>query len=385
MPDRSTTPRPLRPALQRLAMIALLLLSGCAAAGRHTDGAGPEDFNDPIENTNRAIFRFNQKVDHAVLLPVAKGYRAALPPKVREALRHFFENLRGPIILANDMLQGNGDLAGKTAVRFVVNSTVGVAGFLDVAGRLGIPYHYQDFGLTFAVWGIGEGPYLVVPILGPSNPRDLAGTVAEAFADPWDIMAGNAHYLWAPISRHAIGGIDERSQYIDELANIERTSLDYYATIRSLYRQRRDALRHHEEKNLPPNPSLGSGAPSPAPTPAAPAVEAPVVAELVPTEPATPAPAAAPQHATTPALAEMTPAGAAPPVGGPTTMVRPKPARIAAAARAKPTRGAATLTPPGSFLALATLTPPGAPAAATLTRYGSSAGPAPGSTLPPPR
>ena len=342
MPDRSTTPRPLRLTLSRLTLTLLLLLSGCAAAGRHADPAA-EDFNDPFENANRSIFNFNQKVDRAVLAPVAKGYRAALPPKVREALRHFFENLRGPIILTNDLLQGNGDLAGKTAVRFVVNSTVGFAGFFDVAGRrLGIPYHYQDFGLTFAVWGVGEGPYLVVPILGPNNPRDLSGTVAEAFADPWDIMAGNAHYLWAPIARHALSGIDERSQYIDELANIERTSLDYYATIRSLYRQRRDALIHHKEENLPPNPSFGSApTTAPSPAPAAKPEEAPVVALLVLGDAPAPAPS--------------------PP--GPGTLTPPQPPPPTA----KPRPGTASPSPRGSYLAVAKMFPPGAPTQATLT------------------
>jgi phospholipid-binding lipoprotein MlaA len=249
---------PLRLALSRLSMIGLLLLAGCAAAG-HPRTAGGEDFNDPFENTNRAIFRFNQKVDANVLVPVAKGYRAVVPPPARDALRDFFDNLRGPIILANDVLQGNVRLAGDTLGRFLLNSTLGMAGFVDIAGRWGIPYHDQDFGLTFATWGVPEGPYLVVPVLGPSNPRDLSGTIAESFADPWDILAGDAHYLWAPLTRHIVNGVDERSRYIETLADLQRTSLDYYAAIRSLYRQRRAALLHHEQKNLPANPSLGQG------------------------------------------------------------------------------------------------------------------------------
>jgi phospholipid-binding lipoprotein MlaA len=283
MTDRSTLPSSLRTKLSRLSVIVLLLLAGCASAGHKPDTAANE-FNDPFEQQNRAIFRFNQKVDHAVLVPVAKGYVKVFPAQAREAFRHFFENMRGPIILTNDILQAQFKLAGKTTARFVLNSTLGMAGFVDLAGRWGIPYHDQDFGLTFAVWGIPEGPFLEVPILGPSNPRDLTGTVAEGFADPWDIMASNAHYLWAPFIRHAWSGIEERSEYIDTLADIERTSLDYYATIRSLYRQRRAAQLHHEEqKKLPPNPSFGSGAPAPTPAaPSSPPAPAPIVAEGLP-------------------------------------------------------------------------------------------------------
>lgn len=258
MCDRPMTLRPLCLALSRLSMIVLLVLGGCAAAG-HRPVAGEEDFNDPLESTNRAIFGFNQEVDRTVLVPAANAYRAVFPEPARDSIHDFLENLRAPIIFVNDVLQANPKLAGDTAARFALNTTIGIAGFVDIAARWGIPYHYQDFGITFGVWGIPEGPYLVIPVLGPSDPRDLTGIIVEGFADPWDILAGNAHYLWAPLIRHAIAGIDERSRYIETLADIQRTSLDYYATIRSLYRQRRNALIRHEEKNLPPNPSLGQG------------------------------------------------------------------------------------------------------------------------------
>src|SRR5271166_3758711 len=143
---------------------------------------------------------------------------------------------------------------------FTLNSTLGVGGLIDVAGRWGeLPYHEQDLGVTFGVWGIPEGPYLVVPVLGPSDPRDLVGQTAEGFGDPFNrLVTGNPYTLyWIPFVRGGVSGIDQRSRYIETLADIERTSLDYYATIRSLYRQRRAALmRREKEQNLPPPASF---------------------------------------------------------------------------------------------------------------------------------
>ncbi len=231
-----------------------LLASGCATTPQNPQQAAivGEDFHDPFEDTNRKIFEFNQIVDRHVLAPVAKAYRAVLPQPVRNSLRDFLINLQAPLIFANDTLQGDFGRAKDTVVRFVLNSTIGIGGLVDVAGRWGIPYHEQDLGITLGVWGIPEGPYLVIPILGPSDPRDLGGEVAEGFADPWNIVAANNSLLWVSFVRGGVSGIDQRARYLDTLADIERTSLDYYATIRSLYRQRRAALIRHENKNLPP-------------------------------------------------------------------------------------------------------------------------------------
>jgi phospholipid-binding lipoprotein MlaA len=169
-------------------------------------------------------------------------------------LRDFLNNLREPLVFVNDTLQGQFNRAATTVGRFVINSTIGIGGVVDVAGRWGIPYHEEDLGLTLGTWGVPEGPYIVVPILGPSTPRDLGGQVAEGFGDPWNnLVTGNPWTLyWIPFVRGGVSGIDQRSRYIETLADIERTSLDYYATIRSLYRQRRAALIRHEEENLPP-------------------------------------------------------------------------------------------------------------------------------------
>jgi phospholipid-binding lipoprotein MlaA len=248
---------PLRLALSNLLVFSALILPGCASRSNTEQQVSTyqEDFNDPFEDTNRKIFEFNQFVDRNAIVPVAKAYRAALPDPVRNSVRDFLNNLRAPLIFANDSLQGQFESAAKTVGRFVINSTIGIGGVVDVAGRWGIPFHEADLGLTLGVWGIPEGPYIVVPVLGPSTPRDLGGQVAEGFGDPWNIIVTGRPFTlyWIPFVRGGVAGIDQRSRYIETLADIERTSLDYYATIRSLYRQRRAALiRHEREENLPP-------------------------------------------------------------------------------------------------------------------------------------
>jgi phospholipid-binding lipoprotein MlaA len=243
-----------------------LVISGCATQphSQQPGAVAEEDFHDPLEDVNRKIFDFNQVIDRHVLVPAAKAYRGGLPEPVRDSIHDFLNNLQEPLIFANDTLQGRLGHAKDSIVRFVLNSTIGMAGLVDVAGRWGIPYHENDLGITFGVWGIPEGPYLVVPVLGPSDPRDLAGIGIQAFGDPWNrLVSGQPWTLyWIPYARGAVAGIDQRARYLDTLADIERTSLDYYATIRSLYRQRRAALVRGERGNLPPNPGFSQGAPA---------------------------------------------------------------------------------------------------------------------------
>lgn len=260
MPERALKPAQLRRALLDLSVAAALLTSGCAghsqAPSAPQAAVQEENFHDPFENVNRKIFGFNQAVDKHVLVPVAKTYRDALSGPIRGSIHDFLNNLNAPLIFANDVLQGNLPLAKDTFSRFVLDSTIGMAGLVDVAGRWGIPYHENDLGVTFGVWGIPPGPYLVIPVLGPSDPRDLGGAVAQGFGDPWNRLAANHSKTWIIFVRGAVAGIDQRSRLIDTLADIERTSLDYYATIRSLYRQRREALVHRKHEQLPPNPAF---------------------------------------------------------------------------------------------------------------------------------
>ncbi len=241
-----------------------LAFSGCAAPGPAVV-AGGEAFNDPLEDTNRAIFDVNQVIDRNVLLPAAKTYRTVLIPPMRQAFHDFMQNLNAPVVFANDLLQGQFGLAANTLGRVLINTSMGMGGMFDFATQFGIPYHPNDLGITLATWGIDEGPYLVLPVLGPSNPRDLVGQIGDGFADPGDQVASAYHRIWASMARALVSGIDERSRNIESLADIERTSLDYYATIRSLYRQRRAAQIRHEEENLPnPAPVQSSLGTSPA-------------------------------------------------------------------------------------------------------------------------
>ena len=252
------------------ALAGALVLFGCAAPsagpGDPATAAAELEFNDPLEEINRSIFGFNQVVDDAVLVPAAKTYRTAVPPPMRASVHDFLQNLNGPVIFANDLLQGQFGLAANTLGRLAINSTIGFGGMFDVASRIGIKHHVNDMGITFATWGIAEGPYLVAPVLGPTNPRDLVGKIADGFIDPADYVAGQHDLFYASLARAVVSGIDVRSRNIESLADIEKSALDYYATIRSLYRQRRAAQIRHEDSGLPnPTPVQGSDAgPNPA-------------------------------------------------------------------------------------------------------------------------
>jgi phospholipid-binding lipoprotein MlaA len=171
-----------------MAAVAALLV-GCATPPPDDDPEAKAEFeqiNDPLEPTNRVIFSVNEGIDAYFLRPLAQGYRFAVPSFGRDRIADFLDNLKMPIYLANDLLQGNVTLAGATIERFALNSSFGVFGLMDVADPLGVPGHQSDFGQTMAVWGAEDGPYLVLPLFGPSNPRDALGLLAESFADPLD-------------------------------------------------------------------------------------------------------------------------------------------------------------------------------------------------------
>jgi phospholipid-binding lipoprotein MlaA len=242
-------------------LFALALVAGCASAPPAEDKEAREEWeqiNDPLEPTNRAIFEFNQAVDKALIKPVAQGYRAVVPQFGRDRVRDFLNNLRSPVIFANDVLQGSPDRAVQTFVRFAFNTGFGIGGLFDIAGQGGIPFHDEDFGQTFAVWGMPDGPYLVLPILGPSGPRDTAGLATEWLTDPVNLWWDNVGADTAIWTRTGTSGVDKREQLIDPLDEIERSSLDYYAAIRSLYRQRRNAEIMNNEAAGKPTPGMSS-------------------------------------------------------------------------------------------------------------------------------
>lgn len=233
-----------RLALRMGAAAFAFALAGCATPPPADDPEGVAEFeqlNDPLEPTNRAIFAFNEGVDTVILRPAAQGYRYVVPPFGRDRVSDFLDNLKSPLFLANDLLQGNIKAAGITIGRFAMNTTFGVFGIMDVAEPAGLPEHKSDFGQTLGVWGIGEGPYLVLPLLGPSNPRDTVGVAVEYFADPVDIYLDDNHMKWLSWTRTGVSAVSMREAYLDVLDDVKRTSLDYYSAMRSLYRQRRAA------------------------------------------------------------------------------------------------------------------------------------------------
>jgi len=203
------------------------------------DDVARKEANDPAEGFNRSMFKVNETLDNVAIEPVARGYRKAVDPQLREALYYFFRNLGEPVTFANDILQGNLGRATKTFGRATINSTLGFAGLADVAGELGIAYHHEDFGQTLAVWGVPEGPYLYFPLIGPLPPRELFGGIVDIVTNPF-FWANEPVIDYVMVSRPVVEGIDTRERNLENLDRLEETSVDYYASIRSLYRQRRD-------------------------------------------------------------------------------------------------------------------------------------------------
>lgn len=218
----------------RLILIALFLgstLAGCA-------GPRALDPYDPLERMNRATFASYRALDRTALRPAATAYRRLLPTGVRRSVRYFLDNLASPQIFANDLLQGRIKPAGITLLRAAVNSTVGVGGLFDIAEKLNLPRHSNDFGKTLATYGAREGPYLFILLLGPSNVRDFSGTIVDLFLNPLLLFDSPSRYyfLSAEFGLHAV---DVRARNLETLDGLEAMSLDFYATMRSVYQQAR--------------------------------------------------------------------------------------------------------------------------------------------------
>jgi phospholipid-binding lipoprotein MlaA len=230
-----------------------------------TQQIAEDDTNDPFEGSNRFFFDVNQVLDDILLRPVAIAYRAVVPDFARDGVRNFMNNLNSPVIFANDLMQGEGDRAGTTLLRFGVNSTIGIGGLFDVAKEIGHPYHDEDFGQTLAVWGVGDGPYLYFPLMGPSSARDFTGFVVDRGLDPLTYVNwGDDDLEYVPIARTVLNVIDLRSRNIETLDDIERSSVDYYASIRSLYRQSRaDSIRNGAPSQELPDFDSGGGITAP--------------------------------------------------------------------------------------------------------------------------
>jgi len=231
-----------RAAAWAAAMLSLVLLAGCATPPSNDPDAleAFKEANDPLEPMNRYFFELNYAADELLFKPLAGWYYVALPNFAQDGVRNVLRNVRSPVVLANDLFQGETDRAGVTVGRFVVNSTMGLGGLFDIASRMGLDYHDEDFGQTLAVHGVGEGPYLMLPLLGPSNPRDAAGRVVDMAFDPLTYIGIFGGVDNIGLGAAVVDGLDTRGRNLKTLDEIRKGSLDYYATIRSLYRQRRN-------------------------------------------------------------------------------------------------------------------------------------------------
>lgn len=220
--------------------MALVLLSACAT----TPGADRLAERDPLRGFNRAMWGVNHGLDKAIARPVTKVYQGVTPKPVRSGIANFFSNLTEPWSFINALLQGKPNRAGRALERFVVNSTVGIGGLMDVAGKHGKKQQPEDLGQTLAVWGVNGGPYLMLPLLGPTTFRDGAGTLVESFADPINICKRECGIpKSARLGLTVASLISARSELMDSGADkLLDNSADSYATVHSAYLQRRRAL-----------------------------------------------------------------------------------------------------------------------------------------------
>ncbi len=230
--------------LPRVLLAATVVgLGACAtkpAANDQLAAAEYNEANDPLEPSNRFFYRINDGLDTYFLRPIAVAYRTVVPGAVRRPVHNLLTNMSSPVIFVNDVLETKPQRAGTTMMRFLINSTAGVGGLFDVASELGYTAHDTDFGETLALWGVGGGTFLFLPVLGPSNPRDATGFGADIAFDPltWASFGGSKALGY---SRYGLTAIDTRERNIDTIDSIKKTALDPYATFRSLYRQNRAA------------------------------------------------------------------------------------------------------------------------------------------------
>lgn len=243
-----------------------ILLAGC-------ENANKSDVYDPFESVNRKVFAFNHSLDKNAALPAATYYKHALPDGMRQGVHNFLSNLNLPVTFANDILQGEVSQAGYAVCRLGVNTTVGVLGVMDPASDWGCVANDEDFGQTLAVYGVPGGPYLVLPFLGSSLPRDIAGKIlVDHYFNPLGYVAYRGKY-YVSITQNVIKLVDQRSRSVSALKDVERTSIDYYAAVRSIYVQRRNAA-------IDNSTSAPDALPPPVPTDPTPATPAPLAPNL---------------------------------------------------------------------------------------------------------
>ena len=200
---------------------------------------------DPWEGLNRKVFAFNELLDKKIALPIIRGYQEYIPKKIRDSIHNFANNIYAPITIINSILQGDGENAMASFSSFIINSTVGFLGFFDVAGNKKIIFHEEDFGQTFGHYGMGNGPYLVIPILGPSNLRDFSGFAIEKATNPIELnlfkIGGEEEFVNTETSViiTTSSATSKREALVDIVDDIRKNSFDVYATMRSAYTQNR--------------------------------------------------------------------------------------------------------------------------------------------------
>ena len=227
-------------------LVSIMLSSNVSAGtdGENNISKSKKPVKDCFESLNRATFALNQGLDKVIFEPVAKAYRV-LPSPIRTGTSNALDNISNLVTIPNNILQGDFKKAGVNTGRFVVNTTVGIVGIFDVAQKIGFPeYEKEDYGQTLGVMGVGAGCYLVLPVLGPSTVRDTAGSFINVLGgDPWynASVNGNNEYLsdTAYLTTRVLAGIDFRAKNIDSFENLEKNSMDFYASVRSLYLQDR--------------------------------------------------------------------------------------------------------------------------------------------------
>ena len=230
-----------------LAFGAFVALTGCASTSDEVPETAAEQAevaatNDPIEPFNRGVFEANDFLDRLFLRPLAELYRVTFPPGIRDRISNMLKNMSEPVVLANNLLQGEGRSAGITLSRLMINSTAGVGGMFEVANDFDLQQQQGDFGQTLYVWGVGEGPYLVLPLFGPSNVRDAVGLGVDTLISPWKYAVASGGttiqdtFTITDITAEALSKREENIEALDALRN---GSLDFYAQMRSVYRQHR--------------------------------------------------------------------------------------------------------------------------------------------------
>jgi len=226
-------------------ILIIVLISTVFSLGAKAEDKADKPVKDCFENVNRAIFAFNQGLDHVMFEPLAKGYRK-LPTPIRNGTSNILSNVQILLTIPNNILQGDLKAAGSNTVRFAVNTTIGVLGIFDPASQLGFgATEKEDYGQTLGSWGMGPGCYLVLPVLGPSTVRDTVGTIGGSLVggDPWyNVTVRNDTHYFADFdyySSKAGSGIDFRAKNLESFENLEENSMDFYASVRSLYLQDR--------------------------------------------------------------------------------------------------------------------------------------------------